>query len=227
MTSIENIIDTFIEEHALDSDEMKEPIIDLVNKCIEGIFKHIFSEKIPEQSTTAKTKTQKVLKADKIEDPATVESKEELNNCTTGVLNQFCKDNEIKVGGNKAVLVDRVWRFLQGELSDDDKSSRTKPKASKKGAEQHQCCGENAKGLPCGVAASKEHNDMWFCWRHITDADEIIAAKGGKSEVKAESKSASKAEAKAEAKAETKAKPTKKKTKKVEELVEELVEEEN
>jgi hypothetical protein len=222
MASIENIIDTFIEEHALDTDEMKEPIIDLVNKCIEGIFKHIFSEKIPEQSAPAKTKTQKVLKADKIEDPTTVESKDELNNCTTGVLNQFCKDNEIKVGGNKAVLVDRVWRFLQGELSDDDKSSRTKPKTSKKGAEQHQCCGENAKGLPCGVAASKEHNEMWFCWRHITEADEIIAAKGGKSETKSETKAGAKAEAKAEAKA----KPTnsKKKTKKVEE---ELVEEEN
>lgn len=219
MSSIENIIDTFIEQHGLDTDEIKEPIIDLVNKCIEGIFKHIFSDKIPEAAAPApKAKSQKVLKADKIEDPSTVETQDQLNNCTTGVLNQFCKENNIKVGGNKSVLIERVWRFLQGETSEDDKSSRTKPKTTKKGAEQHQCCGSNAKGLPCGVGASKEHNDMWFCWRHITEADEIIAAKAG---AKVETKSETKTEAKAETKAETKT-PKKKVVKKV---VEELVEE--
>jgi hypothetical protein len=176
MSSIETIIDAFITEHSLDTDEIKEPIINLVNKVIEGIFKHIIKEPIPESAP--KTKSQKVLKADKIEDPSTVENRDDLHNCTTGVLNQFCKDNNLKVGGgNKKDLIDRVWRFLQGETSDEDKSSRGKAKANKKTAEKHECSGCNAKGQPCGVAGTEERNDMWFCWRHITDADQIIAKK--------------------------------------------------
>jgi len=167
MSSVEQIIDAFILKHELDENDVKEPIINLVNKCIEGIFKHIFQETIPE--TVSKPKTQKVLKADKIEDPSTVENRDDLNNCTTGVLNQFCKDNNIKVGGNKPLLIDRVWRFLQGETSDDDKSSRGKLKTAKKSATPHQCSGCNAKGQPCGVSGTEERNEKWYCWRHITE----------------------------------------------------------
>ena len=176
MVSIENVIDSFIAEHSLDSDEIKEPIISLVNKCIEGIFKHVFTEPIPEP-TAPKTKSQKVLKADKIEDPSTVENRDDLHNCTTGVLNNFCKENSLKVGGNKAELMNRVWRFLQGETSDDDKSSRGKSKAPKKTNEKHECSGCNAKGQPCGVAGTEFRNGMWFCWRHITEADTIADTK--------------------------------------------------
>jgi hypothetical protein len=176
MSSIETIIDAFIAEHSLESDEIKEPIVNLVNKVIEGIFKHIMKEPIPESAP--KPKSQKVLKADKIEDPSTVENRDDLHNCTTGVLNQFCKENNLKVGGgNKKDLIDRVWRFLQGETSDEDKSSRSKAKTSKKTVEKHECSGCNAKGQPCGVAGTEERNNMWFCWRHITDSDEIIAKK--------------------------------------------------
>jgi hypothetical protein len=180
MASIEKIIDNFIVEYNLDTDEVKEPIIALVNKCIEGLFKHMFSEQFPE--TAPKTKTQKVLKADKIEDPSTVETRDELHNCTTGVLNQFCKEQEIKVGGNKAALVERVWRFLQGETTDDDKSARTKPKSSKKNTEKHVCSGCNAKGAPCGVGGTEEREGLWFCWRHISECNEIIAQKKGSKE---------------------------------------------
>jgi len=172
MTSIEKIIDDFISKHNLDTTQVKEPIIDLVNKCIEGMFRHIFQEPIP----AAPAKSNKVLKADKIEDPSTVEKHDDLFNCTTGVLNQFCKENNIKQGGNKTVMVDRVWRFLQGEMSDEDKSGRSNSsKAANKTAEKHQCCGQNAKGQPCGVAGTEHRSDMWFCWRHIVEADEIIA----------------------------------------------------
>jgi len=185
MVSIEQIIDTFITEHELDSDEIKEPIISLVNKCIEGIFKFIIQEPIPEPA--AKTKTQKVLKENKIEDPSTVEKRDDLFNCTTGVLNQFCKDNNVKVGGNKTVLVDRVWRFLQGETSDEDKSARGKSsKAANKTVEKHQCSGCNAKGQPCGVGGTEARDDMWFCWRHISEADDIIAKTKGSKPVPAE-----------------------------------------
>ena len=175
MTSIENIIDSFIAENELDS-EIKEPIIDLINQCMNGICRQILSDKIPETPVAAvtKTKSQKVLKADKIEDPSAVESREELHNCTTGILNQFCKDSGLKVGGNKAVIIDRVWRHLQGTSSDEDKSSRSKTKVNKKVSEKHACSGCNSKGIPCGVAGTEQVEDNWFCWRHRDDAVEFL-----------------------------------------------------
>jgi hypothetical protein len=172
MASIESRIDNFIAEHGL-TEDIKDEISVLVLGCMEDLYRQVFTAPVPE---TDSKKAKKVLKADKIEDPSTVENRDDLHNCTTGVLNQFCKDNNLKVGGgNKKDLIDRVWRFLQGETSDEDKSSRSKPKANKKTAEKHECSGCNAKGQPCGVAGTEERNNMWFCWRHITDADEIIA----------------------------------------------------
>jgi len=189
MTSIETIIDSFIAEHEL-VDEIKEPIIDLINQCMNGICRQLLSEKIPEATgaVVTKSKSQKVLKADKIEDPSTVESREELHNCTTGILNQFCKDSGLKVGGNKAVIMDRVWRHLQGTSSDEDKSSRSKTKVSKKVTEKHACCGFNSKGAPCGLAANEQSGEKWFCFRHIVDVSETLKSKAeSKVEPKVES----------------------------------------
>jgi hypothetical protein len=174
MSSLEQIIDNFIVKNKLDVNT-KEPLTDLVNDCLNGLFKHLFSEQIPEIS--GKQKAQKVLKADRVEDPASVENLEDLRNCTTGVLNQFCKEKNLKVGGNKKELMDRVWRHIQGETSDDDKSSRNKPKAVKKPKEEHTCCGKNAKGMDCAVAGTECSNGHWFCWRHITEAEKFIGTK--------------------------------------------------
>ena len=216
MSSVETIIDSFVAEYELDS-EIKEPIIDLINQCMNACCRQLLSEKIPDTPVAAtKTKSQKVLKADKIEDPSTVESREELHNCTTGILNQFCKDSGLKVGGNKAVIMDRVWRHLQGTSSDEDKSSRTKTKASKKVDEKHACSGCNSKGAPCGVAGTGEFEGRWFCWRHITDATsstkpepepEIVP---DKPKSKAKAKTVAKVESEPESESETvpeKAKP--------------------
>jgi hypothetical protein len=176
MSSLEAIVDDFITEHELDSD-MKDPLCNLINKSMEGLFKHLYSEQFPEAEAKKEKKTsQKVLKADKLEDPSTAESEEQLKNCTTGVLNQFCRDNSLKVGGNKAEIVVRVWRFLQGTSSDEDLSNRNKPKKEKKGAEKHVCSGLSAKGAPCsvGAGADGEYKGYWFCWHHIKDADEFL-----------------------------------------------------
>ena len=81
-------------------------------------------EKYRESAVPAK----KVIKAEKIEDPATCETYEELIKCTVVALNQFCKDYVLRTGGSKKDLMDRVWRHLQGESTNDDQGRKTKPK---------------------------------------------------------------------------------------------------
>lgn len=204
MASIESRIDSFIAEHKLDTD-LKENICVLVTGCMEDLFKHVFTQTVPETS-----KSKKVLKADKVEDPTSCETREELRNCTTGVLNQFCKDHSLKIGGNKTELMDRVWRHLQGQTSDEDKSSRNKPKKEKKTPEKHACFGKNAAGAECGISATETFCGYHFCHRHITDAQKFIEAKDKPTETKP--KSAKSKAAKEEKPAKTE-KPTKSKKK--------------
>ena len=173
MASIETRIDNFLAQHEIDTD-IKDELCALVTGCMEDLFKHVFNTPIPSGSEPKKAK--KVLQAEKIEDPASVQNKDELRNCTTGILNQFCKDSGLKVGGNKKEIMDRVWRHIQGESSDDDKSSRNKPKESKKVPEKHVCSGKNLAGVPCGSSGSEEYGGCFFCWRHIEDAAKFIEA---------------------------------------------------
>jgi hypothetical protein len=173
MASIESRIDAFIAKHNLDSTEIKDPICALITDAMGDLFKHVFNQAVPDSGTT---KAKKVLKAEKIEDPSSVENQEDLRNCTTGVLNQFCKDHGLKVGGNKKEIMDRVWRHIQGESSDEDKSSRGKAKTEKKTAEKFACSGCNIAGTPCGSSGTEAHGEYHFCWRHATDADKFIAA---------------------------------------------------
>ena len=169
--SIETRIDDFLETNDLGID-LKDDIQQLVVGCIEDMFKHLFNTPLP---AAAAAKTSKVLKADKLEDPATAEKLDDLRNCTTGILNQYCKDHNLKVGGNKKELMDRVWRHIQGETSDDDKSSRNKPKKEKVVPVKHVCSGFNNKGDVCGTSGTEEHSGHWFCFRHIIHADKFIA----------------------------------------------------
>ena len=171
-SSIETRIDTFIQEHNLDPD-MKEEIQELCIGCIETMFKHLFSSQLsPEENT----KTKKVLKAEKLEDPATAETIEELRNCTTGILNLYCRDKNLKIGGNKKELMDRVWRHIQGDSSDDDKGRGSKAKKEKKIAEKHICSGFKTDGSPCALSGTEDKGDCWFCYKHITDADKFLEA---------------------------------------------------
>jgi hypothetical protein len=90
--------------------------------------------------------------------------------------------------------MDRVWRHIQGESSDEDKSSRGKAKTEKKVAEKFPCSGCNISGTPCGSSGTEAHGEYHFCWRHATDADKFIAAMKPKGVV---SESVAKIEAKA------------------------------
>jgi hypothetical protein len=219
MSSIASIVDAFIAENELDVC-IKPSLQGLVNKCFEGVFKHIYSVPIPD--TGSKTKAQKVLKSEKIEDPTECQTREDLHHCTTASLSEFCKKNELKVGGNKTDVIDRVWRFLQGTGSEEDKSPRNKAKAAKKVVEKHVCSGCNAKGEKCAVAGTEcfSGTDYWFCWRHIVEAGEFIAKledpnqpkpkdrapkapKAAKAEKTKDKKSKSKAKAKAELESES------------------------
>ena len=176
MATLDEIINDFITEHDIDTPNFNVELMNLVNKVFEAFIKINLGTKIPENEPKT-AKTQKVLKADKIEDPSTAENRDQLNNCTTGILNEFCKSNNLKVGGNKTQIMDRVWRFMQGTTSDDDMSSRNKPKKEKKKTETHKCSGCNAKGAQCAVAGNEQYGEYYFCWRHIVDAAKFIENK--------------------------------------------------
>jgi hypothetical protein len=219
MSSIDAIVDSFILENDLD-DSIKPSLEGLINKCFEGVFKHFYNLPIPESGSTSKPKANKVLKSEKIEDPAECQSRDQLHCCTTVSLSAFCKNNGLKVGGNKTDVIDRVWRFLQGNTSAEDKSPRGTGAKAKKVAEKHICSGCNAKGEKCGVAGTErwKESDYWFCWQHIFHAEETIAKledpnqpkpkerapktpKAAKTEAKAKDTKAKEAKAKAKSKA--------------------------
>jgi hypothetical protein len=136
---------------------------------MEDLFKHVFKQSVPD----SENKSKKVLKSEKVEDPTSCENYDDLRKCTTGILNQFCKDHGLKIGGNKKEIMDRVWRHIQGQSSDEDKSSRNKPKTPKKVPEKHSCCGTNTSGAPCGISATEEFEGKYFCYKHIAHASKF------------------------------------------------------
>jgi len=66
---------------------------------------------------------------------------------------------------------------MQGESSEEDKSTRGKPKKEKKAAEKHACFGTNASGADCAISATEVFCAHHFCHRHIADAQKFIDAK--------------------------------------------------
>ena len=177
MSTINDRTDAFIAKHDLpDTDEFRNFLGDFVSGCWGDHFKIVSGETIPDD----KKSSAKVSKADKIDDPTDCKERDDLRNCTAGTLNEFSKTNGLRVGGNKKEIMDRVWRFLQGNNSEEDISPRTKPKKEKKINEKHDCYGCTSKGTPCAVAATVEIDNYWFCWRHEETAAEIIESKESK-----------------------------------------------
>ena len=176
---MQTYIEKFIAEHDLD-EGITDPLIELVNKCFTDYVSHMSAEWLTAELPTKKAtkKAAASTKAEKLEDASEAESLDELKrNCTSIVLNNYCRDNKLRIGGNKQDIAERVWRHLNGEQTDDDVSPRAKPKKVVAKKVQHQCFACNAKGQPCGVGATNEHEGEWFCFRHIDNADEIIEAK--------------------------------------------------
>jgi hypothetical protein len=183
---MESMIDKFISDNELDN-EIKDPIVDLINGCFTDYVSHMASEwlKAPasnkkESSYSSGTKPKK----NKLENPSDATSLEDLKNCTSVILNEFCKKNKLKIGGNKKDIMERVWRHIQGEGSDEDKGRGNKSKKEKSKKESHACFACNAKGIPCGLVANEEFKGKWFCFRHIDDAETIISNKGSEKKKK-------------------------------------------
>jgi hypothetical protein len=106
-------------------------------------------------------------KSEKLDDPAKATDRNDLRSCTKEVLNAFCKENGLRVGGTKKEVMDRVWRCIQDESDEDDISPRSKAKKEKKKpAPKGECCGKTAKGTPCQVAGDEIINGKCYCWRH-------------------------------------------------------------
>jgi hypothetical protein len=184
MANMEIEINAFIASHELD-ESAKDELVKLVNKCFSIYVSHMSSEWLsaaaptsaPAKKAAATKKT--AAKAEKIENAADAESLDQLIStaCTSTVLNDYCRENGLRIGGVKKDIASRVWRHLQGESEDDDISPRSKPKKAPAKKQTHPCFACNAKGQPCGLAADNEFEGNWFCFRHIDSAEEIIEKK--------------------------------------------------
>jgi len=172
-------IDAFIAKYKLD-DSAKEDVIELVNKCFSKYISEMSSDWLQSETPIKNIPAKKLaVKSEKLENAADAESLEQLLStaCTTTILNDYCRENGLRIGGVKKEAAARVWRHLQGEVEDDDISPRSKPKKVPVKRETHACFACNAKGQPCGLAADNQHEGEWFCFRHIDSADEIIEKK--------------------------------------------------
>ena len=188
MATYDNVINYFITENNLD-EEIKDSLINLVNDCMGGYIKNMSKEWLVSSVNTTTTK-KSVTKVEKLEDPSQAESIDDLDRCTSVLLNAFCKEKGLRVGGNKKEIKERVWRFIQGSSSEEDISPRSKPKKEtvKKSSVKHDCSSCNAKGAPCKVSGTEELDGNWYCFRHIT------VAKKNKSDQESEEESESESE---------------------------------
>lgn len=155
-------IQKFIRDHELDAD-VSDDLEKLVKGCIRDLYEHVKDVPVPGAVTA---------KESKLDDPAKAQQRDDLRNCTKEVLNAFCKENGLRVGGTKKEVMDRVWRFTQDESSDEDISPRSeKKKKEKKVVEKKVCSGTTAKGTPCSVIAEDELiGGKCYCWRHAKAA---------------------------------------------------------
>ena len=172
MSAMDGIVNTFIDENGL-ADDIKEPIIELMEKCFMVYTKALVQEYKPELSEKAPSGKQTVKSSKhtkKIETPTEATCLEDLRSCTSVSLNDFCKQNEIRVGGNKKDIMERVWRFLSGETLEEDSTSTTKKKKTVSKKEHNVCCCTNKKGKPCALSGTEEMNSKWYCFRHFDEA---------------------------------------------------------
>ena len=161
MASTINVrIQKFISTHELD-ESITDELTVLVKKCISDLYDHVKDTPAPEKSKT------KGSKGTKIENISDANSIDDLRDITKDILNDYCKENSLRVTGTKKEIIERVWRHIQGDSSDDDISPRSKEKTVKTKPEKHACSCKNAKGDMCSITGEDQVNDKWYCWRHI------------------------------------------------------------
>jgi hypothetical protein len=129
----------------------------------------------PVRKVGAVAAKEKVVKLDSVVD---AQSEAELNSsaCTVVQLSDYCREVGLRIGGAKADVAGRVWRHLCGETVAEDISPRSLPKKTPAKKEKHQCFGCTTKGLPCGLPATQQFEEEWFCFKHIDTAEDFIEA---------------------------------------------------
>ena len=163
MSSIQSRINEYITEHGLEQSEYSDSLFELVQLCISDIVTGIRKTVVVKSSVSKFPKEPKQQKYDNVSD---VENYDDLDEFNVPTLNAFCKENGLKVGqGTKKEIMQRIWRFIEGNSSDEDKPREKKPKVVKK-EERHPCSSCNSKGEPCGTSATEELNGCHFCWLH-------------------------------------------------------------
>ena len=154
-------IEKFIKDNKL-SEDISDDLAALVKKCIGDLFDHVKDTPAP---VAIKEKVEKI---DEISD---AKDRGDLRDITKEKLTAYCKSNGLRVTGSKKDLMDRAWRHVNEESSDEDISPRSVEKKTKSKPEKHACCCKNAKGDTCSITAEDQVNDKWYCWRHIATAD--------------------------------------------------------
>jgi hypothetical protein len=160
--TMDDMISTFISENGLDED-IKDNLTALVHSCFSQYVGFMSKEWLSAPPNGPKTKKEK------LDDPTQAENRDDLRKCTAIILNDYCKENGLKIGGNKSDIMDRVWRHVQGDSSDDDLGRASKPKKEIAKKEIHACSSCNAKGIPCAISANEQIDGKWFCFRHIPE----------------------------------------------------------
>jgi hypothetical protein len=158
MANMQNRINQFIESNNLD-ESATDSLVDLVNGCFKDYIEHMASDWL-----TVPIIKPKLKKLAQCSDAETIDELKGTK-CTTNLLSEYCRTNSIRVGGTKKDMAERVWRHLQGESSDSDNSPKSKPRKTPV-KEPHACSSCNAKGAPCGIAATEQVDGKWLCFRH-------------------------------------------------------------
>ena len=195
---MDSIVDSFLDKYSLAADPgAKDSMIDTINSCFkvyaEYMSKDLLTDKKLNKAAKAakpakdpkepkepkEPKPAKAAKAERkvLENPAEATSMDSLNGCTIQILAKWCKDHEMKVGGKKEEVVARVWRHLQGETSDEDKTPKARPrKKSAESAAPHVCDGVTKAGKPCVLAGTSCVDEKWLCFRHNPDLSKETAS---------------------------------------------------
>jgi len=205
---MDSIVDSFLNEYSLTDPGAKDSLIEVINSCFKVYAQYMSKDLLGSEGTTKepkeskkepKTPKAKTPKVPPLENPADATSLAQLGECTIQVLSKFCKEHSLKVGGKKDSVSLRVWRFLQGETSDEDRSvkgsvkSANGPKKDSKepvvpGGESPQepreCCGMTKSGAQCVLAGTRERDGMWYCFRHLPkdSSNASVSSDSGESE---------------------------------------------
>ena len=115
-------------------------------------------------------RAKKSAKSDRLEDVTEASDIDDLKRATVDTLKNFLKDSGLRTSGTKNELMERTWRMVKGEVSDGDRSPKSKPKAVKPKKEVHACSCTNKKGALCAINADRQveidGQVTWFCWKH-------------------------------------------------------------